>query len=261
MLFRFDDMETHYASLLDACVIDQHSIPMIDSVAKRLISHKDTYKELEKITTVPWSVSAVIHEREASGNFHCHLHNGDPLTHRTVHVPKGRPKTGNPPFTWIESAADALALDHLTDVTDWCMEHACFMWETYNGWAYWQWHHINTPYDWARTNQYQSGKYVADHKYNSSYVDTQIGCVPLIMRMAALDPDAALPRFADRKPHPIVPLPSAAVNHPAITPALPSGGSLSIHSQAPHPDAQVSAGSWLTMWKRVVDFLEAPAHI
>jgi len=39
-------------------------------------------------------------------SFKLHLHNGDPLTARTVNVPKGRPKTGQPPFAWGISAKD-----------------------------------------------------------------------------------------------------------------------------------------------------------
>ena len=61
---------------------------------------------------IPWWFVAVIHDLEASRNFNAHLHNGDPLTHRTVHVPKNRPP-GNPPFTFEESARDALTLDGL----------------------------------------------------------------------------------------------------------------------------------------------------
>ena len=44
------------------------------------------------------------------------MHNGDPLTGRTVHVPAGRPITGDPPFPWDASSIDALkgfGLDNL----------------------------------------------------------------------------------------------------------------------------------------------------
>jgi lysozyme family protein len=69
-----------------------------------------------------------------SGNFNRHLHNGDPLTSRTVHVPAGRPKSGTPPFTWEQSAVDALAYDGLTQVTDWSIEHVAYVFENFNGW-------------------------------------------------------------------------------------------------------------------------------
>jgi lysozyme family protein len=40
---------------------------------------------------IPWYVVAVIHNMEAGQNLRTHLHNGDSLTARTVHVPAGRP--------------------------------------------------------------------------------------------------------------------------------------------------------------------------
>jgi lysozyme family protein len=59
---------------------------------------------------VPWELIAALHEREAGGSFKGHLHNGDPLTGRTYHVPAGRPAKGSPPFTWEASAIDALTM-------------------------------------------------------------------------------------------------------------------------------------------------------
>ena len=59
---------------------------------------------------MPWYVVGLIHTMESSGNFAAHLHNGDPLSARTTHVPAGRPKAGAPPFTWEESATDALTM-------------------------------------------------------------------------------------------------------------------------------------------------------
>ena len=40
--------------------------------------------------------------------FDQHLHNGDPLSGRTTHVPPGRPRPASPPFTWEQSAHDAI---------------------------------------------------------------------------------------------------------------------------------------------------------
>ena len=55
----------------------------------------------------------IIHSLEAEFNFNTHLHNGDPLSAQTVHVPRGRPPTGNPPFQWLDSAIDALTMHDL----------------------------------------------------------------------------------------------------------------------------------------------------
>ena len=69
------------------------------------------YASVSAQTGVPWWVIGLIHMMEAGQSFRCHLHNGDPLTARTVQVPAGRPKTGQPPFIWEESAADALLVE------------------------------------------------------------------------------------------------------------------------------------------------------
>ena len=61
----------------------------------------------------------VIHSLEAGLSFARHLHNGDPLSARTVQVPRGRPLADEPPFTWEQSAADALTMEGITDVKGW----------------------------------------------------------------------------------------------------------------------------------------------
>ena len=51
--------------------------------------------------------------------FDAHFHNGDPLTDRTKRVPAGRPKEGDPPFTWEQSAEDAIRSTKLDSVPVW----------------------------------------------------------------------------------------------------------------------------------------------
>src|SRR4051812_7055826 len=80
--------------------------PEFDRVAKRLVASRDRYKAVERRTGVPWFIIAVIHEREASQNWNTQLGQGDPLTQRSVHVPKGRGPFPN----WEDGAYDALAL-------------------------------------------------------------------------------------------------------------------------------------------------------
>src|SRR4051812_40453838 len=77
------------------------------------LAHEDLYGRVKDQINVPLLFIMPIHEREASLSFGTHLHNGDPLTARTKHVPAGRPKTGNPPFKWDESAVDALTQQKL----------------------------------------------------------------------------------------------------------------------------------------------------
>lgn len=188
---QFEAFRADYARLWQAMKIHDDKIPVVDAIARRLISSKSRYQAVSEVTKVPWFVIAVIHEREASANFHCHLHNGDPLSARTYHVPAGRPlPPAQPPFTWEESAADALALDGLTKIGSWSVERTCYEIELYNGFGYRR-HGINSPYLWSFSNNYSSGKYVADGQWSSSAVDAQCGVMPLLKRIMAADPSCA----------------------------------------------------------------------
>jgi lysozyme family protein len=129
-------------------------------------------------------VISVLHNLEASGDFSRHLHNGDPLTARTVHVPAGRPRSGQPPFSWQESAVDALEYDGLTSVTDWSIEHLAYLFEGFNGWGYRLYHpHVKSPYLWSFSNHYTRGKYVGDGKWSETAVSQQCGAMVLLKRI------------------------------------------------------------------------------
>jgi hypothetical protein len=47
---------------------------------------------------------------------------------------------------------------------------------------------VPSPYLWAGTDQYKSGKYIADGVYNAAVVDQQLGCVAMLFSMMAIDP-------------------------------------------------------------------------
>jgi hypothetical protein len=122
---------------------------------------------------------------EASLVFTAHLHNGDPLTARTIHVPSGRPLTGQPPFTWEESATDALSFSHKAEWHDWSIPGILYQLEAYNGFGYRTRHPgVLTPYLWSYSNHYVSGKYVADGTFSASAVSHQCGAAVLLRRMS-----------------------------------------------------------------------------
>ena len=102
-------LRADYQRLFDQCQINAAKAPFIEQTIQKIINNKPRYQAVSALSGAPWYVIAVIHLLEASLNFNSHLHNGDPLTARTVQVPAGHPKKGNPPFTWEESALDALA--------------------------------------------------------------------------------------------------------------------------------------------------------
>ena len=163
-------------------LVQPAKLTKVEQLVGKIVANRARYESVEQAVYVPWYVIGVIHYREATLSFEHHLYNGDPLTARTVHVPIGRPVTGEPPFTWEESAIDALRYEGLDRVTDWSVPAMLDHLERYNGLGY-RSHHINTPYLWSFTNQYSKGKYVADHGFDINAVDQQCGCAPLLQKL------------------------------------------------------------------------------
>lgn len=147
------------------------------------------YESVEEQTGVPACVIAVLHCLEASFDFGSHLHNGDPLTARTRQVPAGRPKTGSAPFTWEESALDALQYDGALTVKEWNIATTLHFLEGFNGWGYRTGAGrattppMRSPYLWSMTQHYNRGKYVADGKWDSNAVSAQVGACALLLAM------------------------------------------------------------------------------
>lgn len=158
--------------------------PEFASVAKRLVAAKPRYQAIEAKTGVPWAFIAVVHEREASQNFALSIAQGDPWDRVSRHVPKGRG-----PFASFEDAAvDALVncQPYAARNKDWSIGSLLTMLEQYNGLGYAS-KDVPSPYIWAGTDQYVSGKYVADHVYDASVIDRQLGCAGLLLAMNAID--------------------------------------------------------------------------
>ncbi len=116
-------------------------------------------------------------------DFDGHLHNGDPLTARTVQVPKGRPIAGTPPFTFLASAIDALKYKKFDTLTSWDLPQLLYRFEKYNGFGYRDHHQIHSPYLWSGSNHYTKGKYVADGRYSPTAVSKQIGAAVILRRL------------------------------------------------------------------------------
>jgi lysozyme family protein len=185
-----------------------------DSAAKRLVAAKERYQAVEHATGVPWFVIAVIHERESSQSWKGSLAQGDPWDKVSVHVPAGRGPFGS----WESAAIDALVNcpPQLAKREDWSLAGILIGLNLYNGVGY-AVRGVPSPYLWAGTDQYKSGKYVSDGKYDPSHVDQQLGCVALLLSMMELDRSIVI----DGKPVAPEPIP---VTKPAQAPvASPSG--------------------------------------
>jgi lysozyme family protein len=176
------ELQASYQRLFDTCVIAPDKYPFVDAAVKLITDSRARYETVSKATNVPWYFVGIVHNMEGGSKFTAHLHNGDPLTARTVHVPAGRPAAGNPPFTWEFSAEDALAFTNMTHWTDWSLPGILYKLEGYNGYGY-RSKNINTPYLWSFTNQYTSGKYVQDGKYDAAAVSKQCGAAAILRRL------------------------------------------------------------------------------
>ena len=204
-----DALRKEYENLFNSCIIRPERVSAVEVIINNLVANRDRYQNVSDIQGIPWSFVAVIHNMEASLNFTRHLHNGDPLAARTVQVPSGRPKNGNPPFTWEESAADALSIKGLNAQTDWSLSGTLYQLERYNGWGYRQYHpNVLTPYLWCYSNNYSSGKYVADGTWSDTAVSKQCGSAVLLRRMSEMN----IIEFADQ-PAPQSDTPPLVVNY------------------------------------------------
>ena len=183
-LVSYDTIKEDLFTLWIEIAIRTNKLASVNTIVDKIEDKRSRYAVIEAATRVPWYVVAVIHSLEASMNFNSHLHNGDPLSARTVHVPAGRPVSGRPPFTWEESAIDAIRYDGLDDVASWNIERILYTLERFNGFGYRKYHpEVKTPYLWSFSNQYTKGKYVADGSWSPDAVSQQCGAAVLLRRM------------------------------------------------------------------------------
>ena len=178
-------LRNEYEQLFNSCLINPSRVNDVNTLVNALYEHREQYQGVAEKMGIPWGFIAVVHNMESSQNFNKHLHNGDPLSARTVHVPAGRPPLGRPPFTWEASAVDALSLRKLGTRTDWTLAGTLYQLELFNGIGYRLYHpHVLSPYLWSFSNHYQSGKYVSDGTWSDSAKSAQCGAAVLLRRMA-----------------------------------------------------------------------------
>lgn len=180
-----DSLKVQYETLFNSCLIDPSKAQTVDQIADRIQANKPRYEQVGLALKTPWYLIGVIHNMEASLSFLTHLHNGDPLTARTTHVPANRPREGTPPFRWEESAIDALRMKSFQKWSDWSVPGILYKLEEYNGWGYRMYHpHVLSPYLWSFSNHYISGKYVQDGTWSATAKSQQAGAATILRRMA-----------------------------------------------------------------------------
>lgn len=240
-------LRAEYERLFAECEIPDDKRTEVDAITAKIAAHRADYEAAALPVGVPWHVVAVIHSMEGALSFGTHLHNGDPLTGRTTHVPRGRPKDGQPPYTWAESAADSLLFEHFDTWKDWSLAGTLFNLETYNGVGY-RMHHpdVLSPYLWSYSNHYTRGKYVADGRFDPDAVSGQCGGAVLLSRLNAQGSVTLGPAVQHPGPRLIL----------ARLTAVPNAADP--FEYKPIPEAKLTGGHFVVPPRAVADFCGHP---
>lgn len=209
----YEQLKPSYAALWASMTITRPQ--EISRDAAKLVGYRDRYAYVSAQTNVPVIVLAVIHNRESNARFDTFLGNGQPLNRVTTIVPKGwGPWAGA--NAWGDASIQILRHMGLDKVAAWDVTMALYQEEVWNGFGYRSFG-VNSPYLWAGSNQYgpptaAPGKFVSDGRFDSRYIDRQLGTAPLMKRMVELAPDLALPGMD-----------AAAVARPKVVTPAPVG--------------------------------------
>lgn len=170
--------------------------------------NRHRYETVSAATNMPAEMIAALHWRESSADFNTYLHQGDPLGRPAVNVPNNIPVF----YEWEEAAIHALSMDYhknrqedleITAETRNPNALASYA-ETYNGLGYYGMG-MPSPYVYAGTDQYVSGKYVSDGSFNRNVVDQQLGVMPMLGAIGGIQteqdmsPQAIGPEFRWRR--------------------------------------------------------------
>lgn len=176
----FSILMPEYVRLLTTMQVDPRRAPEIERWAQKLAGpmYWPRYEQVQGMIAAPGELVAALDYRESSANPRCALGQGDPWSERSTHYPPGGPFP-----SWVAAAVYYLHRQHFDDHShEWSWPYVCWKAEAWNGFGSRN-HGIHTGYLWAGTNHYQRGKYVADGKWDPTFVDQQVGVIPLMMRI------------------------------------------------------------------------------
>lgn len=146
-------------------------------------AHQARYEAVAAQVDLPAELIAALHFRESSGRFDTYLHQGDPLGKPAVNHPSNIPVF----HVWEDAAVHALSTRHKSgiqddlDITEDTQDLAALATyaEHYNGLGYHNRDRVS-PYVYAGTDHYSSGKYVRDGVFDASAVDRQLGVLAMV---------------------------------------------------------------------------------
>lgn len=100
-------LHAQYKQLYARATIRPEHRATVVALATRMADedHWPRYVSVAGAVGVPPHLVALIHVMECGLRFDRHLHNGDPLTGRTVRIPEGRPTAGNTPSKRARSSS------------------------------------------------------------------------------------------------------------------------------------------------------------
>lgn len=197
----FENFKSEYERNWASLEVRAGRLADANGVARKAINGKATYQQIERLTGVPWYFTALCHYRESNFDFDTYLGNGETLHRTTTIVPKGR----GPFATFVDGAVDAFRIENFIGAQDWSIARMLFRLEAFNGFGY----HakgVNSPYLYGGSNLYgppeaRAGKFVRDHVFDPSHVDSQLGTAVILHAMMSLDSSIKLdgsPQFAGR---------------------------------------------------------------
>jgi lysozyme family protein len=173
---KLEKLSADYISMFSNLVVNKNDYSKSLWYVTMLSNNRARYESVAARSGVPWYFIGIVHSLEASFNFHSHLHNGDPLSARTTHVPPARPVTWNPPNDWESSALDALSVDGFVGKANWDLPHILYRLEAFNGFGYRSKKiNINSPYLWNYSQYYTKGKFKSDNHFDQNIQSYQCG--------------------------------------------------------------------------------------
>jgi lysozyme family protein len=171
-----------YSYLYQSAILSPDKQPQLNEAIARITKNKDVYSSAVEGTNIPWYAVGIIDEMECGCSEYYHIHNGDPLTGRTYNAPANRPEGGKPPFSKLESIQDWIHLKKWNTWQVWDINSLLFRFEANNGFGYRK-YRVNTPYLWAGSNLYTSGKFIVDGQFSKAAVSKQIGAALLLKNL------------------------------------------------------------------------------
>jgi lysozyme family protein len=177
----------HYSRLWSTMRVKPEKKSVVTWYVKKIKEGEARYKEVSKVSGVPWEVIGCFHLMEGAGDWSRVLHNGESLKSvnrfGTRLVPRGRGKGLN--WDWEEAAIDALAIKK--QPKEWTIVNALYYCERNNGLGYLRDpRKPHSPYLWSFSNHYKKGKYTYDGYYDANAVSKQCG-VALVLKELGFD--------------------------------------------------------------------------